>query len=833
MSARIVSSLTDERADMRKQVGCMTGIFQLLDRHHFLIGRRIGGHNNKKLLTKGGHHNMEPRSVTKTKKEKTVQEGLKGKQMVSDQSSKIYPSSPTSSNLSSSLGRYRTPQLESPSCSQTYDFPETPKKQHSSSLHLGRQSSPDIQDVVKESMHREARSVSIKAVAKVEGKIHLLKHIDSPRPLKQPSSRNPEDDKDYNVLQRAARNPPRFSCDGMESRERLKATMKLRDTPRLSLDSGLSSIKSSADQESGCYKRSSSVVAKLMGLEGFPDSVSIIHHNSFFPDEHSISMSSTQTQQPNLQLRPANSRLPLELAPWCQSDSSKASQIKMRKSKVYSTVFGEIEKRVTELEFQKSGKDLRALKQILEAMHRTRPRLECQKQEHNHPSSTKWETYLTKKFNSSIPIPKQDSHNNGNTKVAGSIDKGRAKLAPKRNNVVKEPSRVAEKKINGRTSKSVQDHNHIQVRSPGAVSPRLQDKKQQGKDKQPNFPPSDSSRLRRHQNKQQPKPGPPHRKHKPKPNNLQSDDDQTSETSSDTRNPSEKGHNTASVQSERNDCLVSVGNDTTMTEFAMAPIEQPSPVSVLDAAFYIEDSPSPVKKISSAFRDYEPADANETEWHLDCTRILGSEYNLVHKLSILNTDPDPDHEHSINQIASLCPSENFDHHYINKVVLASGILKDLGCVSTTELHPSGNLINPELFHILEQTEGPTDKNPLQFDQKIHRKLIFDTVNEILAHKLHLKGSKRRCLSGEQLLKELYAEIDYLQPKPNSRLGIDDDELLSILTADMKHEWGGDDSEIPALALSIERLIFKDLVTEVIRGDGEERSRGHCRQLFTH
>ncbi|XP_019157011.1 PREDICTED: protein LONGIFOLIA 1-like isoform X2 [Ipomoea nil] len=746
MSARILSSLTEERADMRsKQVGCMTGIFQLLDRHHFLIGRRVAGHTNKKLLTKGAHHNMEPRSVTKTKKEKSVHEGLKGKQMASDQSSKIYPSSPTPSNLSS-LSRYRTPQLESPS-----DFPETPKK----SLHLGRQSSPDIQDVVKESMHREARSVSIKSVAKVEGKIHLLKHIDSPRPLKQPE-----------------RNPPRFSCDGMESRERLKATMKLRDTPRLSLDSGLRSIKSSADQDSGCHhKRSSSVVAKLMGLEGF------------FPDEHSISMSSRQTQQVfqkdsgNLQLRPATSTL--------KSTPNSSN-------KVPSTVFGEIEKRVTELEFKKSGKDLRALKQILEAMHRTKPRLECQKP--NHPSSTKWETYLTKKFNSSIPIPKPDNHNGNPKRVAGSIDKGRAKLGPKRNNV-KEPSRgvpvpSAEKKTNGRTSKSVQEHNHIHVRSPGALSPRLQDKKQ-GKDK-----------LRRHQNKQ-PKPGPPHRRHKPKPNNLQYDDDQTSETSS------EKGNHTASV-------------------------EQPSPVSVLDAAFYIEDSPSPVKKISSPFRD-----ANEAEWHtddLDCsTRILGSEYNLVHKFSILNTDPD--HEDSINQIAWKCQSDNFDHHYINKVVLASNILKDLGCVSTTELH----LINPELFHVLEQTEGPTDKNPLQFDQKMHRKLIFDTVNEILAHKLHLKGSlipRRRCLSGEQLLKELYAEIDYLQPKSNScRLGIeDDDELVSILTADMKHEsaddWGGDDSEIPALALSIERLIFKDLVTEVIRGDGEERSRGHCRQLFT-
>lgn len=38
-----------------------------------------------------------------------------------------------------------------------------------------------------------------------------------------------------------------------------------------------------------------------------------------------------------------------------------------------------------------------------------------------------------------------------------------------------------------------------------------------------------------------------------------------------------------------------LGDDTAMTE-------QPSPVSVLDAALYIEDSPSPVKKISRVFR---------------------------------------------------------------------------------------------------------------------------------------------------------------------------------------------------------------------------------------
>lgn len=42
--------------------------------------------------------------------------------------------------------------------------------------------------------------------------------------------------------------------------------------------------------------------------------------------------------------------------------------------------------------------------------------------------------------------------------------------------------------------------------------------------------------------------------------------------------------------------------DRAMAELAITTLEQPSPVSVLDATFYGEDSPSPVKKISYAFK---------------------------------------------------------------------------------------------------------------------------------------------------------------------------------------------------------------------------------------
>lgn len=40
MAAKFLQTLTDENVDLQKQIGCMTGIFQLFDRHHTLIARR-------------------------------------------------------------------------------------------------------------------------------------------------------------------------------------------------------------------------------------------------------------------------------------------------------------------------------------------------------------------------------------------------------------------------------------------------------------------------------------------------------------------------------------------------------------------------------------------------------------------------------------------------------------------------------------------------------------------------------------------------------------------------------------------------------------------------
>nr|GEV91737.1 protein longifolia 1 [Tanacetum cinerariifolium] len=136
--------------------------------------------------------------------------------------------------------------------------------------------------------------------------------------------------------------------------------------------------------------------------------------------------------------------------------------------------------------------------------------------------------------------------------------------------------------------------------------------------------------------------------------------------------------------------------------------------------------------------------------------------HLVQKLTSLNSTHDEAHT---DYIASLCENTKPDDRYICKILLALGLLlRDLGSSLTTfQFHSLGHPINTELFLVLEQTkfsnfpkQEPSNKRLLN-KENFHRKLIFDTVNEVLAKK-----------------------TDY-------------------------------DGELPVIALEVERLIFEDLV----------------------
>ncbi|BAF20637.1 protein LONGIFOLIA 1 isoform X1 [Oryza sativa Japonica Group] len=208
---------------------------------------------------------------------------------------------------------------------------------------------------------------------------------------------------------------PRFSCEGRES------ASKLREVPRLSLDIKESPLRNreidvrpkpsmtdedrrssiskdyspplETQQEHNACKRLPSVVAKLMGLEDLPehkDNTAISSQVSKSVTERSeeptmlrpLSLSSqneaTPRQQRNLDAtikNVPNSKFPVETAPWKQQEKivlprklPKGSKGAHGKEQHAASVYSEIEKRLKDLDFQQSNKDLRALKQILDSM---------------------------------------------------------------------------------------------------------------------------------------------------------------------------------------------------------------------------------------------------------------------------------------------------------------------------------------------------------------------------------------------------------------------------------------------------------------------------------
>ncbi|OIT30481.1 PREDICTED: protein LONGIFOLIA 1-like [Nicotiana attenuata] len=985
MSGRIVSS---ENFQVQKQIGCINGFFQLFDRHHF--------QSHKRLLFSGAMNDMAAKYATEIEIE-----AITARELPSNETSKASSCSFLSPSTSSTLQDNKRVQ-RAPLCHSLSNLSESPSQilpaKRSSLSHSGRHS-PDLRDVVKDSMYRDARSLSVKTVAKVEGRVHVMKHRDSPRPLQHSNygkassgtARGPAklceahwnagEDK-VGFLQRAPKDCPRFSCDGRESTETMQSMMKLKGLPRLSLDSRQQSLRRSAyesrsnfllgDQELQCRNRSSSVVAKLMGLEAFPNYVpsndieivtshandlskrsagkSKINQVTMSPQNLEEDFSTPRMKSTNPITRTAAST---KSAPRRQPEANRTSQKSSVRCKgmeaspqsvegsplsphLSFSAYGKIEKRITKLEFRRSGMDLRALKQTLEAMQKIREKLEGQRalrasdaesvqqgQQRSPLSLTTKVTHLPKRLETSNLTPKPAKPSD-KIKFASSaaptanisklqevytqdlvynrddiVDKKTSKgMTPRANNVAGSGWHLTspDKKI-GRTSKAVQTtsrqrregtFNPALGKSYGTLSPRLQ-KKQEGMDKQAcqTIQSSETSKVRRQSIKQIRESGSSKRNQKVKPSNMKQADD-LNEISNYKRNFSEHS-GAVSVLSEIDNSLAShaktesstncsfqidakrqednkergdtlrLSEDAPTNELAIVTVEQLSPVSVLDTIVYVEDSPSPVKKkIVTAFRDdgfavpdvwyRDDLDHSPYRTRLDLGvesnhKILESKDELVHELRKPNSTI---HKANMDQLASLCQNHNPDHRYISKILLASGLLKDVDSMSTTiQLHSPSHLINPKLFDVVEQTEESsllaTEEHSeeiaqIKFDHKTRRKIIFDTINEILVRKLGSDNNlmQNKCWNATQILKELKSEIDHFNSKRDASMDSKDDELISILDKDMMHQsedWTNHHNEIPVLVLDVERLIFKDLIKEIIGDETTEQHktpRQHCR-----
>jgi hypothetical protein len=152
----------------------------------------------------------------------------------------------------------------------------------------------EFRNIVKDSINREPHEgLTLKTSPKEEMPKKMLKHNDSPRPLLLAKSTDGTYvigiDRSINYEYELKCNSyytSRFSCDGRElpscthsgPKDFTKASTGLRDLPRLSLDSRKESLKRSNIDFNSCrnydspgHRRSNSLIARLMGLDLFPD----------------------------------------------------------------------------------------------------------------------------------------------------------------------------------------------------------------------------------------------------------------------------------------------------------------------------------------------------------------------------------------------------------------------------------------------------------------------------------------------------------------------------------------------------------------------------------
>ncbi|GJU93177.1 protein longifolia 1 [Tanacetum coccineum] len=223
-------------------------------------------------------------------------------------------------------------------------------------------------------------------------------------------------------------------------------------------------------------------------------------------------------------------------------------------------------------------------------------------------------------------------------------------------------------------------------------------------------------------------------------------------------------------------------------------------------------------------------------------QIIG---HLVQKLTRLNSTHDEAHT---DYIASLCENTKPDDRYISEILLASGLLlRDLGSSLTIfEFHSSGHPINPELFLVLEQTkfsslpkQEPSNKKLLN-KEKFHRKLIFHTVNEVLAKKLALVVPSletlsrqsfklaNKTLNWQNLLRDPCMEIEELlqvkKKKEDVSLHEEDDGLKTILWEEVLNRaesWTDYDGKLP-----VNEVVLVEL------SHGKRIQPGRCRRRFS-
>ncbi|CAG7899629.1 unnamed protein product, partial [Brassica rapa] len=799
MAAKLLHTLADENSDLQKKIGCMNGIFQLFDRHnHVRKSLALGNaHLSSINFERDSSFQFQDTNVINATSEKLTE------------SSRVSFSSSCSSSslLSSELNREETQPEISP-----YDrviFPESPTSDPVMSrgkgfaAHMGL----DLRDVVRDSMYREVRALS-------EVCRHKRREEDSPRPYGLKHSTPVDFNESCKALAKLRTTSQRcYNEVDMKdaSHNKLKSGKKVKESPKLSLDSrdhvDLKAGDSRLSRSSSMNKRPPSVVAKLMGLETLPGSP-LGSPRTLGKGTASSSSSSPRWRSSEFVMKPLSSlRFPTEPAPWKQTDRRSLTKHKQACKPLSQS-------RMKGVEFKHSGKDLRALNEILEAMQtksvfgsRKQPQCSNSRGLQNQvmpPSPMRGPIVIIKPArlversgipsSSLIPI-----HS-----LSGLTREEEETMHVKRNSTSKKAAK--DRSISSVDSKSSSGNVRSSQVYKESTSPRLRHqvkKHENEKRSRPPTTPSDANKSRRQTNRQP-------------------------EGSTTTSRGGRHRHR-AQRSVQQTEATVIVKQATQEGDGKSQTVIKAAKTVVSNLMQTVSDEHcEEEEQWNPAYSFSETTTATTFSPETNRKKLQNVEH-LVQKLKRLNSSHD---ETSQDYIASLCENNdpNTDNRYISEILLASGLLlRDLSSESTTfQLHPSGHPINPELFLVLEQTKGRSRSS--SSNEKLNRKLVFDGVNETLVEKLPFKDPwmKRKVLSAQQLLKEVCSEIETVKKQAEKRSdkllleGQQEDFLKCILDEDVttrSEKWTDfDDDVVPGLVLDIERLLFKDLVSEVVHGE---------------
>ncbi|KAL0926072.1 hypothetical protein M5K25_004456 [Dendrobium thyrsiflorum] len=862
MAKKFSEVFDDEILDSKKPAGCIGGIFQLFDCQQLLGGRQFSEQGNRRENPSA--HAPESPSISLCNLEKNQSRRSQDNPRYSMESSRT---SFSSTFTSFSSLEHKSPQEEPKYTHHSFLSGKSPKNSpRAKTTDISR--FPAFKEIIKGSIYRDLCSSTIKDDDNKRNE--MLKPIQAPRSLDL--SKVNDLDESLRIAFKLKYSPcsfyeghsPRLSYDGMDISQEFineKQYIKHSVASRLSLDSREGSLRCNLSpkfnpeikgfdkngnkrvpatgyhlQEVESKEKSSSIVAKLMGLElkSHEEKNQIVGYERKHEKQLQSPRNSVRSPRRNNLRLDSPSKFSIEETP----PQMARGYVEENMNQKIESVFNKAKKRLQKLQCHHSSKEIQDLKRLIfEAKKNGNRKLSSD----NSLSTQLTPNYGSNKVKTSErnlkspivimePARKLDVSFSKVTKLEGLPSLGKIRTSDLGSNRKKtyfntqtsaEKSFTENKAICRGPHSSTKEQNDRAVNN--NVSPRLQQMKPDLKMKSSvSIPSYDSNKSpRRAVNRQLLDSVSPRCKLRNKSDKIH--DTELQNSGKQVNVEAIRAKNSFEVKSLIFQQSIPSSSVKVGTGVALVSEAKKHPVILKDLSAkglnqdgLLHSSVS----MSEAFKEYQNP-RSDRYFSMECppltipsagssrtdSKISESKNNTIQGSRDLRT--------AINEArvtnATMFKIENQEQ---DSVIVA-------------EIIRACSLLQKE-SDFLPMLKKITSDKPSEFDQKsnlhkLHQRLIFDVVNEILAQKMDVSSSGDRfdnilhtsTFSIKHLYKELCSEIKCLKSCNCKEGNFDHNSMTHKDVLLHSQAWESFESEIPVLALEIERLIFKDLINEVV------------------